>query len=73
MWDPQRLTTLWASTACYRNSFIFIWKKPALVLIANTLKKFDLFAAVAGSNVCTGDRFTFASVKNMPFCFVESF
>jgi hypothetical protein len=23
MWDPQRLTTLWASTACYRDSFIF--------------------------------------------------
>jgi hypothetical protein len=23
MWDPQRLTTLWAFTACYRNSFTF--------------------------------------------------
>jgi hypothetical protein len=21
MWDPRRLTTRWASTACYRNSF----------------------------------------------------
>jgi hypothetical protein len=21
MWDPRRLTTLWASTACYRDSF----------------------------------------------------
>jgi hypothetical protein len=21
MWDPQRLTTLWACTACYRDSF----------------------------------------------------
>jgi hypothetical protein len=21
MWDPQRLTTLWASMACYRDSF----------------------------------------------------
>jgi hypothetical protein len=21
MWDSQRLTTLWASTACYRDSF----------------------------------------------------
>jgi hypothetical protein len=21
MWEPQRLTTLWASTACYRDSF----------------------------------------------------
>jgi hypothetical protein len=23
MWEPRRLTTLWASKACYRNSFIF--------------------------------------------------
>jgi hypothetical protein len=21
MWEPQRLTTLWASTACYNDSF----------------------------------------------------
>jgi hypothetical protein len=24
MWDPQGLTTLWASTACYRDSFLFL-------------------------------------------------
>jgi hypothetical protein len=23
MWEPRRLTTLWAPTACYRNSFLF--------------------------------------------------
>jgi hypothetical protein len=23
MWEPQRLSTLWASTACYRDSFTF--------------------------------------------------
>jgi hypothetical protein len=23
MWDPQRLTTLWASMACYRDRFTF--------------------------------------------------
>jgi hypothetical protein len=23
MWEPQRLTTLWAFTACYRDSFTF--------------------------------------------------
>jgi hypothetical protein len=23
MWEPQRLTTLWASTACYRDNFTF--------------------------------------------------
>jgi hypothetical protein len=27
MWEPQRLTTLWASTACYRDSFTFLFKK----------------------------------------------
>jgi hypothetical protein len=25
MWDPQRLTALWASMACYRDSFTFFW------------------------------------------------
>jgi hypothetical protein len=25
MWDPQRLTTLWAFTACYRDSFTFTY------------------------------------------------
>jgi hypothetical protein len=29
MWEPRRLTTLWASTACYRDSFtftfIYVW------------------------------------------------
>jgi hypothetical protein len=24
MWDPQRLTTLWVSTACYRDRFTFL-------------------------------------------------
>jgi hypothetical protein len=24
MWEPRRLTTLWASTACYKGSFIFL-------------------------------------------------
>jgi hypothetical protein len=23
MWEPRRITTLWASTACYRDSFAF--------------------------------------------------
>jgi hypothetical protein len=25
MWDPQRLTTLWAFTACYKDSFTFFF------------------------------------------------
>jgi hypothetical protein len=24
MWEPQHLTTLWASTACYKDSFTFL-------------------------------------------------
>jgi hypothetical protein len=32
MWEPRRLTTLWASTACYRDSFtFFFYKKPEIV------------------------------------------
>jgi hypothetical protein len=39
MWEPRRLTTLWASTACYRDSFTFIisvasfWKTDTTVYI----------------------------------------
>jgi hypothetical protein len=25
MWEPRRLTTLWAFTACYRDSFTFLY------------------------------------------------
>jgi hypothetical protein len=25
MWEPRRLTNLWASTACYRDSFTFFF------------------------------------------------
>jgi hypothetical protein len=27
MWEPQHLTTLWAFTACYRDSFTFLYNK----------------------------------------------
>jgi hypothetical protein len=30
MWDPQRLTTLWAFTACYRDSFSLSFYKPKM-------------------------------------------
>jgi hypothetical protein len=30
IWEPQRLVTLWASTACYRDSFTF--KNPWLMV-----------------------------------------
>jgi hypothetical protein len=25
MWEPRRLTTVWASTACHRDSFTFVF------------------------------------------------
>jgi hypothetical protein len=25
MWEPRRLTTMWASTVCYRDSFTFFF------------------------------------------------
>jgi hypothetical protein len=25
MWDPQLLTTLWASTVCYRDNLLYIF------------------------------------------------
>jgi hypothetical protein len=30
MWEPRRLTTLWASTACYRDGFTFIYNQSFL-------------------------------------------
>jgi hypothetical protein len=30
MWDLQRLTTLWACTACYRDSFTFTGQRTSL-------------------------------------------
>jgi hypothetical protein len=41
MWEPRRLTTLWASTACHKDSFIFLRH-----LIHNVEKyKFDFIIA----------------------------
>jgi hypothetical protein len=31
MWEPLRLTTLWASTACYRDSFTFLPLREGIV------------------------------------------
>jgi hypothetical protein len=27
MWEPRRLTTVWTSTACYRDSFAFLYNQ----------------------------------------------
>jgi hypothetical protein len=36
MWEPRRLTTLWASTACYRDSFTFFTDYQLLINIITT-------------------------------------
>jgi hypothetical protein len=38
MWEPQRLTTLWAFMACYRDSFTFYLTTPRL---ATNFNKFN--------------------------------
>jgi hypothetical protein len=36
MWEPRRLTTLWALTACYRDSFTFIYLLPIVIILSST-------------------------------------
>jgi hypothetical protein len=33
MWDPRRLTTLWAFTACYRDSYFFFFAFLLFILL----------------------------------------
>jgi hypothetical protein len=47
MCEPQRLTTLWASTSCYRDSFTFYfppkcWKSARLHSVAITLQVYSV-------------------------------
>jgi hypothetical protein len=37
MWEPRRLTNLWASTACYRGSVTFYWQWYAWNCSSNTM------------------------------------
>jgi hypothetical protein len=39
MWKPRRLTTLWAFTACYRDSFIYLFENKAISRIFGPVKK----------------------------------
>jgi hypothetical protein len=40
MWEPRRLTTLWAFTACYRNSFTFLpFVQPSNVFVSHEVFK----------------------------------
>jgi hypothetical protein len=39
MWVPRRLTTLWAFTACYRDSFTFLLSSGCWVLFQRGVKR----------------------------------
>jgi hypothetical protein len=41
MWEPRRLTSLWAFTACYRDSFTFTVRY-GLVAFGNEMMQKDL-------------------------------
>jgi hypothetical protein len=45
MWEPRRLITLWALTACYRDSFTFLWFSRVSVYFTygNTLQNSHLW------------------------------
>jgi hypothetical protein len=39
MWEPRYLTTLWTSTACYTDSFIFNIKNHNLLVVSYAEKE----------------------------------
>jgi hypothetical protein len=47
MWDTRRLTTLWASTACYRDSFTFFTSLMVDNIVFINLKERDSQASLA--------------------------
>jgi hypothetical protein len=38
MWAPRRLTTLWASTACYREALPFLPTVPVYVWVKTSIR-----------------------------------
>jgi hypothetical protein len=51
MWEPRRLTTLWGSMACYRDSFAIIIII-VHVIITKTVKKIFKFLKILSSLQC---------------------
>jgi hypothetical protein len=54
MWEPRRLTILWASTACYRDSFIFFIEE----VIVSVTTAVDLIECLAPCRVDMADSST---------------
>jgi hypothetical protein len=50
MWDPQRLTTLWTSTACYMDRFTFIITRNSMtkLILDFSLSQSDSVALSSG-------------------------
>jgi hypothetical protein len=65
MWDPRHLTTLQASTACYRDSFT-LWRWSVLPvryeLWADCLDNVGSLTSLQASTACYRDSFTFFCV-----------
>jgi hypothetical protein len=53
MWEPRRLTTLWASTACYRDSFTFFTLQKNDVILPSNIFPTDLKKLYITSEVFT--------------------
>jgi hypothetical protein len=43
MWDPQLLTTVWAFTACYRDSFAYFICVPSKLRNKTVIKRFAIY------------------------------
>jgi hypothetical protein len=62
MWEPRRLTTLWASTACYRDSFTFF-----------TLMGYNSALAASRPTICHNATATTASLLLATFLLTSHF
>jgi hypothetical protein len=55
MWEPRCLTTLWASTACYRDSFTFLFVLRPLASFPIRIHLDLCISGTAGAAIWTGD------------------
>jgi hypothetical protein len=52
MWEPPRLTTLWASTACYRDNFTFnLYLLPSKSFPVYCLRACDWAGSISGNTL----------------------
>jgi hypothetical protein len=71
MWKPQRLTTLWASMACYRDSFTFT--TDGVIISYKFIENCDLPFMVMMFAVKKGMGRQIKLVNMLPFFFVVHF